>query len=136
MGTDDLFHKRKAREAESLRRQAAKRAPYDVVLIVCEGEKTEPYYFKGLREHLRLSNANIVIAGNANLIPSALYGDFGGLSPYWPAVYFSPYHLIKSTQSQAVIKIMLTGKYHPVTLTSEKQFPGSKKGGSNHVEEL
>ena len=39
MGTDDLFHKRKAREAESLRRQAAKRAPYDVVLIVCEGEK-------------------------------------------------------------------------------------------------
>ena len=98
MGTDDLFHKRKAREAESLRRQAAKRVPYDVVLIVCEGEKTEPYYFKGLRKHLRLSNANIV--------PSALYGDFGGLSPYWPAVYFSPYHLIKSTQSQAVIKIM------------------------------
>ena len=61
MGTDDLFHKRKSREAESLRRQAAKRAPYDVVLIVCEGAKTEPYYFKGLREHLRLNNANIVI---------------------------------------------------------------------------
>ena len=81
MGTDDLFHKRKSREAESLRRQAAKRAPYDVVLIVCKGEKTEPYYFKGLREHLQLSNANIVIADNANLIPSALYGDFGGLSP-------------------------------------------------------
>jgi|SRR3989304_4703087 len=61
MGTDDLFHKRKAREVESLRRQAAKRAPYDIVLIVCEGAKTEPYYFKGLREHLRLNNANIVI---------------------------------------------------------------------------
>ena len=27
-GYSDLFHKRKAREAESLRRQAAKRAPY------------------------------------------------------------------------------------------------------------
>ena len=64
MGTDDLFHKRKAREAESLRRQAAKRAPYDVVLIVCEGKKTEPYYFKGLWVHLRLNNANIVIAHN------------------------------------------------------------------------
>jgi len=62
MGTDDLFHRRKAREAESLRRKAAKRAPHDVVLIVCEGSKTEPYYFNGLRNHLRLSNANIVIA--------------------------------------------------------------------------
>jgi hypothetical protein len=62
MGTDDLFHKRKARDAESLRRKAAKRAPYDVVLIVCEGAKTKPYYFSGLRSHLRLSNANIVIA--------------------------------------------------------------------------
>ena len=62
MGTDNLFHKRKARKAESLRRKAAKKAPYDVVLIVCEGSKTERYYFSELRDHLRLSNANIVIA--------------------------------------------------------------------------
>ncbi|MBI5048642.1 MAG: RloB domain-containing protein [Deltaproteobacteria bacterium] len=62
MGTDDIFHKRKAREAESLRRKTAKRAAYDIVLIVCEGAKTEPYYFLGLRKHLLLSNANIVIA--------------------------------------------------------------------------
>lgn len=62
MGTDDLFHKRRARKAETLRRKLAKRAPYDVVLIVCEGLKTEPYYFSELRRHLRLSNANIVIA--------------------------------------------------------------------------
>jgi len=62
MGTDDLFHKRKERNNESLRRKAAKRAPHDVVLIVCEGSKTEPYYFNGLRNHLRLSNANIIIA--------------------------------------------------------------------------
>ena len=62
MGTDDLFHRRKARKAETLRRKLAKRAPYDVVLIVCEGLKTEPYYFSELRKHLRLSNANIVIA--------------------------------------------------------------------------
>lgn len=62
MGTDDLFHKRKARKAELLRRKLAKRAPYDVVLIVCEGSKTEPNYFSDLRKHLRLSNANIVIA--------------------------------------------------------------------------
>lgn len=62
MGTDDLFRKRKARKAESLRRKEGNRAPYDVVLIVCEGAKTEPYYFSGLRNHLRLSNANIIIA--------------------------------------------------------------------------
>lgn len=64
MGTDDLFHKRKARKAESLHRRQVKRAPYDVVLIVCEGSKTEPNYFRGLKDSLRLSNANIVIADN------------------------------------------------------------------------
>ncbi len=70
MGSDDLFHKRKARKAESLRRKKARRASYDTVLIVCEGEKTEPQYFRELRDDLRLSSANIVITG-----------DTGGSSP-------------------------------------------------------
>jgi hypothetical protein len=70
MGTDNLFHKRKARLAESLRRKQAKREPYDIVLIVCEGIKTEPNYFRGLRESLRLNNANIIIADKS-----------GGLDP-------------------------------------------------------
>lgn len=48
MGTDNLFHKRKARPPSSFQRRAARRAPYAKVLIVCEGEKTEPNYFKGL----------------------------------------------------------------------------------------
>jgi hypothetical protein len=61
MGTDDLFHKRKARLAESHRREKAKQAPYERVLIVCEGKKTEPYYFRGLRQDLRLNPANVVI---------------------------------------------------------------------------
>ncbi|MDO8445227.1 MAG: RloB family protein [Deltaproteobacteria bacterium] len=56
--------KRKARKAESLHRRHAKRAPYAVVLIVCEGSKTEPNYFKGLKDSLRLSSANIIIADN------------------------------------------------------------------------
>ncbi len=55
--------KRKARGAGSLKRAGAKRASYDVVLIVCEGEKTEPNYFKGLRNELRLTNTNIIICG-------------------------------------------------------------------------
>jgi RloB-like protein len=33
--------------------------PYEVVLIVCEGTKTEPYYLDGVHLAYRLSNANI-----------------------------------------------------------------------------
>jgi hypothetical protein len=61
MGTDDLFHKRKFRLAESHRREKAKRAPYERILIVCEGKKTEPHYFRRLRLALRLHPANVVI---------------------------------------------------------------------------
>jgi hypothetical protein len=61
MGTDDLFHKRKARRLETHRREKAKRAPYERILIVCEGKKTEPHYFQGLRLALRLYPANVVI---------------------------------------------------------------------------
>jgi hypothetical protein len=61
MGSDDLFHKRKARLAESHRREKAKRAPYERVLIVCEGKKTEPNYFRALRRELGLHPANVVI---------------------------------------------------------------------------
>ena len=44
MGSDNLYHKRKAKKAKDLARRKSKRAPYDKVLIVCEGEKTEPNY--------------------------------------------------------------------------------------------
>jgi len=61
MGTDDLFHKRKARKAESHRREKAKRAPYERVLIVCEGIQTEPNYFGGLCRELGLPPVNVII---------------------------------------------------------------------------
>lgn len=63
MGTDNLFHKRKERKVELLRRRRATKAPYDVILIVCEGGKTEPNYFIGLKKAFRLSNANVRICG-------------------------------------------------------------------------
>jgi len=63
MGSDNLFKKRKERKAESLRRARARRSPYDLVLIVCEGGKTEPSYFFELRDALRLNTANIEICG-------------------------------------------------------------------------
>ena len=42
-------------------RRPASREPYDTVLIVCEGEKTEPNYFRDLMLTHRLSSANIVV---------------------------------------------------------------------------
>ena len=66
MGTDNLFHKRKERRAELLRRRRAMKAPYDVVLIVCEGAKTEPNYFTELKNAFRLSNANVRICGRGS----------------------------------------------------------------------
>jgi len=66
MGTDNLFHKRKERKAELLRRRRATKAPYDVILIVCEGAKTEPNYFTELKKTFRLSNANVRICGRGS----------------------------------------------------------------------
>jgi hypothetical protein len=50
MGTDDLFKKRrgeKKRRSENIRCIA----PYRY-LIVCEGEETEPNYFRGIKEKI------------------------------------------------------------------------------------
>lgn len=53
--------RRRPRRATAFRRKARTRAQYDVVLIVCEGEKTEPEYLSGLRKTCELNPANIVI---------------------------------------------------------------------------
>ena len=46
-----------------LQRRSPAREPYDRVLIVCEGEKSEPTYFQAMVNHRRLSTANVVIVG-------------------------------------------------------------------------
>lgn len=53
---------RKFRSARDYRRRRPSRDPYDFVLIVCEGAKTEPNYFRRLRASWNLSSANINIA--------------------------------------------------------------------------
>lgn len=65
MGTENLFHLNKERAAKDLARRDSKRAPYDSVLIVCEGEKTEVNYFKNLIEVQRLNTANIEVTSCA-----------------------------------------------------------------------
>lgn len=61
MGSDNIFQKRKERRKTDLRRSAEKKSPYETVLIVCEGEKTEVNYFKGLIQNERLNTANIEV---------------------------------------------------------------------------
>lgn len=59
----DKFHqRRKAAKLADLARQQAKLEPYDKVLIVCEGTKTEPSYLNEIKDELKLSTANVSIA--------------------------------------------------------------------------
>lgn len=51
----------KERQRKQLERKAAQRAPYDRILIVSEGSKTEPLYFDELRAEYRLHTANVVV---------------------------------------------------------------------------
>ena len=73
MGTDDLFRKRKAKRQEDLRRHKARIEPYPRVLIVCEGGKTEPHYFNGLKDHYCLSSANVEVCGESGSDPMSVY---------------------------------------------------------------
>lgn len=63
MGSDNLFRKNKARQLKTLARRSGTRDQYDKVLIVCEGAKTEPLYFRSLIRELRLNTANICVHG-------------------------------------------------------------------------
>lgn len=57
MARDDSPQKRQLKRAEL----KAKRAPYDRILIVTEGSKTEPLYFREIKAHLRLPSTNICV---------------------------------------------------------------------------
>lgn len=63
MGTENLHHKRKQRTRDSFKRKISRRDTYDVVLIVCEGKKTEPYYLKAFCDDRKLNSANIKVVG-------------------------------------------------------------------------
>lgn len=49
------------KKSRSLERLVAKREMYDLVLIVCEGEQTEPNYLQGLIYQQNLSSVNIQV---------------------------------------------------------------------------
>jgi hypothetical protein len=61
MGSDNLHHKRKARN--QIERRKASREPYERVLIVCEDSQATPSYLEAIRDDLKLNIANITICG-------------------------------------------------------------------------
>lgn len=48
-------------QTRDLRRRSAKRKPYERLLIVCEGSKTEPNYLNEIRIELKLPTANVLV---------------------------------------------------------------------------
>lgn len=72
MANDKLFHKNRARREEDLKRRKASREPYDRVLIVCEGLKTEPNYLGELIDDLKLNTANISVDGSCGSSPKSV----------------------------------------------------------------
>jgi RloB-like protein len=64
---------RKPRKPTDLiKRKVSQKGPYDRVLIVCEGEKTERIYFKDLINHYRLSTANIEVCSSGGSAPKSV----------------------------------------------------------------
>ncbi len=51
----------RVRRSGSFQRGQAKQPPYDRILIVCEGEKTEPNYFEEIKHELRLPTAAVAV---------------------------------------------------------------------------
>ncbi len=62
MGRDNSPKERQRRQLE---RKRSRRASYDRILIVSEGSKTEPNYFKEIRAEYRLHSANVEVQPGA-----------------------------------------------------------------------
>jgi len=62
MGQDDQPKHRQ--QARKLQRRRATRQPYERILIVCEGAKTEPAYLDAIRASCRLSTANVQVVAS------------------------------------------------------------------------
>lgn len=59
----------RVKNRQALARGQSKQEPYDRVLIVCEGSKTEPNYLRELIAHCQLSSANVQITGEGGSAP-------------------------------------------------------------------
>lgn len=63
--SDQLHHKKRRKKEADLLRKTRQRESMPVILIVCEGQSTEPQYLKSFREDKGLNKANIeIVPGN------------------------------------------------------------------------
>ncbi|NLY65622.1 MAG: RloB domain-containing protein [Alcaligenaceae bacterium] len=72
MGSEDLFHKRKARKNSELKRQKRERAQNTRYLIVCEGTKTEPRYLREFLDDLKIRPQLVHIMPNNGVTPDRI----------------------------------------------------------------
>lgn len=63
-GGDKLRQKRKGKSLYETQRKLKSLSPHPRVLIVCEGEKTEPYYLKSFKRDNKINTANVQVADN------------------------------------------------------------------------
>ncbi|MBF0566378.1 MAG: RloB domain-containing protein [Nitrospirae bacterium] len=61
MVNDKLFQKRRELKEKEAKRRRKRRSDHKMILILCEGQKTEPTYFKAFRNSLRPPDKSIVI---------------------------------------------------------------------------
>jgi hypothetical protein len=94
MGSEDLFHKRKARTGAALQRQKRERVRNMRYLIVCEGTKTEPHYLRELLIDLDIRPQMVRIAPNEGVSPDrvvahavALYEEDAAAGDAFDTVY-------------------------------------------------
>ncbi len=81
MGTDDLF--KKAREKRETRKSLNKNI-LDNILILCEGEKTEPNYFNSIKRKYRLLNVDIRgLGSNTDKITETAIKNYKDYSQVW-----------------------------------------------------
>ncbi len=74
MGNDKLFNKNRERTKRDLARRRANRSSYEKILIVCEGQKTEPNYFNELKDYYQLNTTHVVdIDGSCGSDPWSVY---------------------------------------------------------------
>jgi len=59
-----MGNRRKAKGIQSLKRRNSNRPQYLKVLVICEGEKTEPYYFEEPKRYYHLPSAIIEICSS------------------------------------------------------------------------
>lgn len=63
VGSEDLFHKLKAKAKKAKKRESNKREPYPKFLIVCEDTVSGFHYLNNAVKHFKISSANFSIIG-------------------------------------------------------------------------